>query len=335
VRALGVQPARVAGTRSTPSSRSFLVTSSRRARARRKALVRLRRGVYVLDPADDSRARAALHARPSAALCRQAAVWALTGGRVPLPPVVELVTPPGSQARHTGAHREQLSEAEVCQVAGLRVTAPLRTGLDVARYLPPSEALQCLDALTNTCCLSVEDLGAGIRALHRVRGAVQARRLIQDVEPRSESVRETWLRLQLVGAGLPRPRAQLKVTDRDGEFLAWADLGYERLRLVLEYLGRSAHMAYLERDAERVKLLGGEGWRVLPFTNRDFWQPERITAQIEEAARQQYAALRLTGPLWVPEWDAAESRVPRPRPGALAPFRAAVEAARPADPGRA
>lgn len=75
--------------------------------------MRLRRGVYSLDPDDLARASAALHGLHDAALGRQAAVWLLTGGRVRLPTVVDLITPPGTRSRQAGAHEERLGGGDV------------------------------------------------------------------------------------------------------------------------------------------------------------------------------------------------------------------------------
>ncbi len=312
-----------------PSPALPILLSTRSARVRRVSAVRLKRGVYTLASSDLARAAAALHGLHDAALSRQAAAWLLTGGRVGLPREVEVVTPPGSRSRLAGAHEGSLLPGEVFEVAGLRTTSPLRTALDVARLLPRRPALSSLDALTNTGCVGLAQIEDAVSRLRGGRGVVQARARIPEIEPRSESVRETWLRLVMVDGGLPRPRAQLRIMGEGATFLGWADLGYARLRLLLEYLGQQAHAGRLASDAARTKLLGDEGFLIVPFTNVDLRQEQELPGLVRRAAQRQYDALRLRGPLWVPDYDREESRRPRDRPGRLAPSRREVAAVTP------
>jgi len=331
---------------SPPPEPPRLLVSSRAGRVRRGGAVRLKRGVYAVAPDDWARAAAALAGLHDSALGRQSAAWLLTGGRVSLPAPVDVVTPPGSQSRAPGAHEEPLCDGEVCEVAGLRVTAPLRTALDIARFLPRRRALPCQDALTNTGCVRLAEIAAAVAALRRVRGVVIARSLVGEIEPRAESVRETWLRLAIVDGGLPRPQAQLRVLGEGGAFLGWADLGYARLRLLVEYLGQAAHARALDADAARGRLLAEEGYAVVPFTNADLRNALAVPALVEGAARRQYDALGLRGPLWVPEPGAAGELAPAlatrtaraatptgsgadPSPVTAGPRRAARLAARP------
>ena len=58
---------------------------------------------------------------------------------------------------------------------------------------------------------------------------------------------ETRLRLLLVLSGLPRPHAQVRITDEAGRFLGRPDLCYPEQRLCLEYDG-GAHRENLVAD---------------------------------------------------------------------------------------
>lgn len=311
--------------------RHGLLVSTRAARVRRRrGVVRAGRGVYVPQATDLARAAAAVHGLHDAALGRQAAVWLLTGGRVRLPGRVDVVTPPGTRSRRSGAHREPLSDGDVVEVAGLRVTSPLRTALDVARLLPRREALVCLDALTNTGVLRLEDIEEALAALRRVPGVVRARRLLPEVEPRSESGQETVTRLVLVDGGLPRPAAQVKAAGSRRAFLGWADLAYRRLRLLIEYLGEAAHRDSGLDDAVRTRALEDEGYAVVPVVASDLRRPQLLLAEVQRRAARQYVALGVTGPLWVAEVDPATPS--RPRGSVRVPRRRPVTAATPRPP---
>lgn len=54
----------------------------------------------------------------------------------------------------------------------------------------------------------------------------------------AQSPKETWLRLLLIDAGLPKPRTQIRVSDGFNEALI--DMGYDEPKVGLDYEGTSA-----------------------------------------------------------------------------------------------
>ena len=69
-------------------------------------------------------------------------------------------------------------------------------------------------------------------------------------------------------AGLPRPQAQVHLTDESGHFLGRADLFYAEQRLVIEYDG-ATHRDSLVDDNRRQNRLIEAGYRVLRLTAAD------------------------------------------------------------------
>ena len=57
------------------------------------------------------------------------------------------------------------------------------------------------------------------------------------VDAGAESPRETWLRLLLIKAGYPPPQTQIPVYGQYGELVAVVDMGWEDIKLALEYEG--------------------------------------------------------------------------------------------------
>jgi hypothetical protein len=99
-----------------------------------------------------------------------------------------------------------------------------------------------------------------------VRGIARARRLADLVEPRTESMGESWLRLRIVDAGFPRPVVQIEVLDADGRCVYRLDLGWEDERVAVEDDGEEYHSTpeQLARDRRRREdLERTDGWRVL------------------------------------------------------------------------
>ena len=65
--------------------------------------------------------------------------------------------------------------------------------------------------------------------------ALRAARLVRE---RVDSVPETALRLLMVLAGLPEPQVDIRIYDADGDLRYRIDLGFEQVRLAIEYDGR-------------------------------------------------------------------------------------------------
>ncbi|WP_424071309.1 hypothetical protein [Mycobacterium sp.] len=95
--------------------------------------------------------------------------------------------------------------------AGLPVTSPRRTAFDIGCRKPMGLAIAHLDALMRATGLKVNEVRE-ISAMHRgARGLRQLEAVLECVDAGSQSPKETWLRLLLVKAGLPRPTTQIPV----------------------------------------------------------------------------------------------------------------------------
>lgn len=94
----------------------------------------------------------------------------------------------------------------------------------------------------------------------------QARRLCSWIEPLTESFGESWLRLRILDAGFPRPRAQVPILDSTGRVVYRLDLGWSERRIGIEYDGQEFHSsrAALQADlARRERLTCEFGWHVV------------------------------------------------------------------------
>ena len=173
--------------------------------------------------------------------------------------------PVGVATRH-----QRLEPDEVTRVAGLPVTTPARTAFDMARRLPTGEGVARLDALMRARPFSVEEVRmlatryAGARGLRRLHTALPL------VDPGAESPKETWLRLLLIGAGLPVPTAQIPVQPK-WRLIAVLDMGWEEYRVAAEYDGdyhRTDRRRYA-RDQKRMRKLEELGWIVIRVIAED------------------------------------------------------------------
>ena len=163
-------------------------------------------------------------------------------------------------------YTEKLLADEISKVDGIAVTCPARTAFDIGRRANPRLAtVQLLDALVNATDVKDVDVEAVIAQHPGVRGIVRLRRVLQLVDGGAESPQETRTRLALIDAGLPKPQTQIIVRDEYGEFVARIDMGYEDLRVGIEYDGAHhwSDAQQRDRDIDRYSALGDLGWLIV------------------------------------------------------------------------
>jgi very-short-patch-repair endonuclease len=176
--------------------------------------------------------------------------------------------------------RSALAGTEVVKRRGFQVTSALRTLLDVSCRLSLTEAVVVADMALHAKLIHSEALRMSIQSYEGVWGVKRLRRVALHVEPASESPMETRLRMLLVLARLPRPRAQVPIHDRSGRFLGRPDLYYPDVRLAIEYDG-GTHRSTLVEDDRRQNRLVDAGIRLLRFTAGDIYtSPDSVVALV-------------------------------------------------------
>ncbi|MFD6143020.1 hypothetical protein [Promicromonospora sp. NPDC060271] len=128
-----------------------------------------------------------------------------------------------------------LAPDDIDVAAGLPVTSLARTVVDCARTLHPLEALVIADSAL-ALGADREELLAVLDAQTGRRGIQQARLVIELADDGAQSAWETWVRYELLRAGLPRPTTQMPVQTDAGLF--HTDLGYEQWALGIEFDGQ-------------------------------------------------------------------------------------------------
>jgi hypothetical protein len=155
---------------------------------------------------------------------------------------------------------------DITEVAGIRTTTPCRTAIDVLRWLPPHVGLALSDALAARRLISREEVLVALEAFAGCRGVAQGRYLEDLIEPKTESVGESCLRLRIVDAGFPRPTVQIEIVGLDGRAIYRLDLGWEDRKVAVEYDGREHHSTQEQLASDRRRRDALEnlyGWQVL------------------------------------------------------------------------
>ncbi|MCW2566724.1 MAG: hypothetical protein JWN54_821 [Mycobacterium sp.] len=253
------------------------------------------RGTYLIDadllpePPHRARARAATLAVPGGVLCgvSAAALLGLRGAERDRASV-EITVPSGHRVRpQRGLALRQVTvpAARVVMVDGMRVTSPLWTVGDLLLRLGRMEAVGVLDAALHDGSVRRADLDELDLLIARRRGAVAARRRIEECDGRAESPLETRVRLICRDGGVPPDALQQQVLDRWGNVLGYGDLAWTYGRLIAETDGRAAHdsLPAAYRDRHRANDFRTTGWTIVRFTWADTAHPGYIVSVVRRA----------------------------------------------------
>lgn len=156
-----------------------------------------------------------------------------------------------------------LAAGETVVLGRITATSLARTAFDLARRPPLGRAVARLDALGAAAAFDCTDVLA-LAARHRgVRGIRQIPRVLALHDTGAESPKETWLRLLVIEAGFPKPQTQIRV--RGGSSTYYLDMGWDDLKIAVEYDGDHHRTDRLQfaKDIKRLEELAALGWIVI------------------------------------------------------------------------
>jgi hypothetical protein len=186
-------------------------------------------------------------------------------------------------------HTETLLPDEVTNIGGIAVTSAARTTFDIGRRVTTQlMTVQLLDALANSTDVKELDVKGVIARHPGARGIARLRRVLPLVDGGAESPQETRTRLTLIDAGFPKPATQIIVRDEYGEFVARLDMGYEDLRVGIEYDGPQHWTSpkQRERDIDRYSDLLDLGWVIVRVSSELLrYRRGTLIARVDAAMR--------------------------------------------------
>jgi len=187
------------------------------------------------------------------------------------------------------AWQDRIEPDEIRTVNGMRITTPARTALDLAKRHPLDVAVSAIDALAQAVEVKPADIDLLVDRYKGHRGMKRARAALELTDDGAQSPKETWLRLLLIRAGLPPPQTQIAVRDEWGYAEAYLDMGWEDLKIAVEYDGdqhRTNRFQYV-KDIRRLEMLERRGWIVIRVVAED--HPADILRRVREAlARRRF-----------------------------------------------
>ena len=111
------------------------------------------------------------------------------------------------------------------------------------------------------------------------------------VRPRTDSIRETVLRLLIVDAGLPEPEVNLEIRNRAGAIIAHGDLVWRSSKVIVEYDGdqHRTDRWQFSVDVDRIGRLQQLGWLVIRVDARLLARPDQLIERIRAALTRSHA----------------------------------------------
>lgn len=238
-------------------------------------LLKIRKGIYIesqkwqsLKPWEQQTARILALARqmPDVVLSHTSAAQ-LFGFVTPNETLVHIYSDGTSRSRIQSVAKHCLLTQDTSTVLlelGIRVTCPLTTVLDCARYLPIKQGVALADSALFQRAVETEELAEKLTEAQG-RNCRKMRQIARLVSPKSESAGESYTRMLLDEMGL--------VYEEQKEFfLAGShyryDFALEDFGIIVEFDGRlkltdfGAPDAVLEQERYREKALRNAGWVV-------------------------------------------------------------------------
>ena len=195
---------------------------------------------------------------------------------------IELIGRSSRPQRGLLVRDETLAPDEMTHVHRLPVTTVERTAFDLGRHLSRVRAVARLDALMRAKPFSIGDVSVLAQRYTGARGLRSLSAALPLVDGGAMSPRETWLRLLLCDAGLPKPALQIPLV-RGQRLVAVFDLGWQEYQVAAEYDGdyhRSDRRRFV-KDIDKLRIADEQGWIVVRVVSEH--RPVDIVSRVHHA----------------------------------------------------
>lgn len=191
--------------------------------------------------------------------------------------------PPGIVARRWRFAPEHVG------IAGMSVTTPARTAIDLARQFESDvRAIAAMDSMCRSGHASQDSIAEAAFTMAGQTGVRRVLSLLPKVDPKAESPKETELRLVMADTDLPPLESQVEVFDEFGTLVSRLDLGNRQWKVGLQYDG-GGHLKRERRDQDSMIMmrLASLGWEVKRVTQGMLRMPTTLRAFAHEAFERQ------------------------------------------------
>jgi very-short-patch-repair endonuclease len=164
----------------------------------------------------------------------------------------------------------------------LRIAAPERTWCDIAAKLSLPQVVAAGDYLIHwrMPMTTPQQLAYAVHRHGSRPGASKLADALPLLNDRSESPKESELRVIIVLAGLPGLAVNLPITTTDG-YRYRADLAFPRRKTIIEYQSRFHDPApNFRADMTRISRLEADGWVVIQINSDDLDDPDEVVRRV-------------------------------------------------------
>lgn len=212
--------------------------------------------------------------------------------RIPLPRRLENsrdlhVSVPAPATAPTGkgirGHSVRVQPDDVRRWGALRLASPERTWCDLASVLTVTQLVAAGDYVIHweLPLASRESLAAAAGRFASRPGYPTMCEALPLLDDRSESPKESELRVVIVRAGLPGLVTNLPITTSGG-YSYRGDLVFPERKTIVEYQSRFHESPEaFRKDMTRISRLEADGWVVIQINNDDLADPEELVRRIE------------------------------------------------------
>ena len=190
---------------------------------------------------------------------------------------------PRLHSRAIVGHKLAIDSRDVVVSRGIRHTNAARTWMDLATELSLKDLVAVGDYLLywRMPLTTHAELRARVAAASGRRGILLARTAVELLGDRSESRRESHLRLILILGGLSEPLINHTIIDTETGKDVRPDFLFPVEKLILEYQGDHHRTAtQWRKDMTRRSRLEANGWYVMELNVDDLRNPTELMARI-------------------------------------------------------
>ena len=192
---------------------------------------------------------------------------------------------PPPRSRGVVGHRYE-RQLGATMIGGLRTARPVDAWVQCASILALDDLIVMGDGLIRRhgAVTTMAELELHVGSLHGLRGIITMRLALAEMRSRTDSPKETTLRLLVTRAGFPEPEVNGEIRNEYGAVIAHGDLVFRAQKLVLEYDGgvhRQPRQHFL--DIYRLDEIMEEGWRVIRVDKYMVANPFTLFAKLRRA----------------------------------------------------
>ena len=193
-------------------------------------------------------------------------------------------------------HQGLLLPEDVADMAGIEVTSPTRTAIDVTTVAGVEQSLVMVNHLLHHRLTTIEDVRERYSAMERHPFTLRTDLVLRLADARIESVGESRTHYLMWRHSLPIAQPQFVIEDERGRDVARLDFAWPERRKWLEFDGMQKYVKYLRegetvteavlREKRREEMISEvTGWRCIRITWADLADPVRLAARIRRFLR--------------------------------------------------